>query len=381
MLESENIQAIKDRIASCIEGDRHLLDELREEVRLLVPAVHRIQPRSTTAISFVATDGGNNSLAFDPFLVQVIRVVDSSRNEHCLDAVTPNTDVALLSSEQLPADGRATALGELMRDLGLGDLSKLSHMMPKPDSEDPPSPSWVQVYRELVEWAILYKIVKDKDFATDTIIVFDGLLRSKVFSKTYFIDTIRLIERAIEGKRSRTRRSIYIVGLAKHSKVISRYKLAMHLEGILSKDYPVAARVPRELERKSYLWGEYSRGRREEETEGGEANKFVGGSLHLVKFGPKKHDPIWPVDILESQEGEADKVLGYLLADALDGFPVPFYPRCLQKAHEYASLVDFDFDVIQDAITRGIRSMIDDPQKLDAFRLQEQDPAGARYQR
>jgi len=379
MLEAENLKMITERVATCLETDRHLLDELREEVRTLAPNVRKIQPRSTTAISFVATDGGNNSLAFDPFLVQVIRVVDSSRNEYCLDAITPNTNIEALSSAQMRSEGELTALGELMRDLGQRSLSSLSHMMPKPGSDDPPSPSWVQVYRELVEWAILYRIVKHKDFANDTIIVFDGLLRSKVFSKTYFIDTIRLIEEVISEKRARTRRSIYIVGLAKHSKVISRYRLALFAEGIMLKDYPVAARVPRELERKSYVWGEYSRGTREEESQGGERNKFVGGSLHLVKFGPKKYDPIWPVDVLESQEGEAEKILGYLLADALEGFPVPFYPRCLQKAHEYASLVDFDFDVIQDAILRGIRGLVDDPQMLDIFRLQDSDPASARY--
>lgn len=381
MLESDNLKAITERVAACLEGDKHLLDELRTEIRSLASNVRKIQPRSTTAISFVGTDGGNNSLAFDPFMVQVIRVVDSSRNEYCLDAVTPNTNVATLSAEQFRQDGTATALGELMRDLGILDLSRLSHMMPKPGSSDPPSPSWVQVYRELVEWAILYKIVKDKDFATDTIIVFDGLLRSKVFSKTYFIETIKLIEKVIEAKKAKTRRSIFIVGLAKHSKVISRYRLAMYLEGVMLKDYPVAALVPRELEQKSYVWGEYGRGSREQESQGGEANKFVGGCLHLVKFGPKKFDPIWPVDVLESQVAEAEKILGYLLADATDGFPVPFYPRCLQKAHEYASLVDFDFDVIQDAITNGIRGIISDPLKLEAFKLQEQDPASARYER
>lgn len=381
MLESENLDRINQRIAECLEADRHLLDELRTEARTLAPNVRRIQPRSTTAISFVATDGGNNSLAFDPFLVQVIRVVDSSRNEYCLDAITPNTDVAALSLEQSGTGGNATALGELMMALHVDDLSRLSHMIPKPGRDEPPSPSWVQVYRELVEWAILYKIVREKDFANDTIIVFDGLLRSKVFSKTYFIDTIKLIEDEIDKKRKRTKRSIYVVGLAKHSKVISRYRLAMYLEEIMHKDYPVAALVPRELEKRSYVWGEYSRGSKEQEAEGGEANKFVGGALHLVKFGPKKNDPIWPVDILESQADEAEKILGYLLADATDGFPVPFYPRCLQKAHEYAALVDFDFDVIQGAIARGIRAIVNDPERLDAFRLQEQDPASARYGR
>ena len=99
--------------------------------------------------------------------------------------------------------------------------------------------------------------------------------------------------------------------------------------------------------------------------------------LHLVKFGPRKYDPIWPVDILESQAGERDKILGYLLADAQIGFPVPYYPRCLQKAHEYASLIDFDFDIIQDSIIQGVRSLVGDSELFDIFRLQDTDPARA----
>jgi|GEM_PF-2033868 hypothetical protein len=160
-------------------------------------------------------------------------------------------------------------------DLVVESLSYLSHMMPKPGSKEPPSPSWVQVYRELVEWATLYRIVKTKDFATDTIIVFDGLLRSKVFSKTFFIDTIRLISKVIEEKKRSTRRSIYVVGLAKHSKVITRYRLAMFAESIMLKDYPVALPVPSELEEKSYVWREYSRTTGQAEAQGGEVNKFV----------------------------------------------------------------------------------------------------------
>jgi hypothetical protein len=46
-------------------------------------------------------------------------------------------------------------------------------------------------------------------------------------------------------------------------------------------------------------------------------------------------------------------VLGSMLADAINGFLVPHYPRCLQRAHENAALVDLDFDVLQDSIYDG----------------------------
>jgi hypothetical protein len=69
-----------------------------------------------------------------------------------------------------------------------------------------------------------------------------------------------------------------------------------------------------------------------------------------------------------------------MLADATDGFPIPNYPRCLQKAHESAALVDFDLDVLQDFIYDGVRGSLGvEAATLDAFQLQDADPAQARY--
>src|SRR5690606_14834594 len=108
--------------------------------------------------------------------------------------------------------------------------------------------------------------------------------------------------------------------------------------------------------------------------------KFVGGKMFLVKFGSHRRDPVWPVDILTTQASEAQTILGSMLADAINGFPVPHYPRCLQKAHENAALVDFDFDVLQDSIYEGVRrSLGDHSHVLDVFQLQDADVAQRRY--
>jgi hypothetical protein len=153
----------------------------------------------------------------------------------------------------------------------------------------------------------------------------------------------------------------------------------MALEGVLTTEYPAFLAVPRELEEEAYVWSEYARGD-DRALEGGEVNKFVGGKMYLVKFGARPRDPIWPVDIFLPQVSDAQVVLGYLLADAIDGFPVPFYPRCLQKAHENAALVDFDFDVLQDQVLKGLRKVLaDDAPALDAFELQDVDVAQRRY--
>src|SRR5207248_4571450 len=129
---------LKQAIAECIVSDQGILHELREEIRLLRQQTKRIQPRATTSISLVGTDGGNNQLQFDPFLVQLIRVVDSSNNEYCLEAVTPSTSVAALGAAQFDREGRPrTPLGTMMDYLGVSSLDHLSHMIRRNDDGRP----------------------------------------------------------------------------------------------------------------------------------------------------------------------------------------------------------------------------------------------------
>ena len=267
----------------------------------------------------------------------------------------------------------------MMAYLGVKNLTNLSPSIRNNDDERPTSPKWVDVYRELVEWAILFSIVRNKDFGTDTLIVFDGLLRSKIFSGDLFNKYLQGLNEAISRQSEENHRRIFLAGVAKHSKVLARYRLAMALEKILVADYAAYVEIPRDLENKTYIWNEYARGD-DVVNEGTEVNKFVGGKMFFVKFGRGPRDPIWPVDIYLPQRGEAQNILGSMLADAINGFPVPFYPRCLQKAHENAALVDFDFDILQDQIFQGIRdALAEEAPVLDVFRLQDADPAQARY--
>ncbi len=383
MLDPERLAALREVIQRKAEEDRGLLEALRLEVRPLKAQVRRIQPRSTTAISLVASDGGNNKLQFDPFLVQLVRVVDSYGQELCLDAVSPTTDTDKLSDRQFDARGQPiTSLGFMMAELGVKKLYELSPMIPKPNPADDISAvktSWVLVYRDLCEWASLYERIRKTEFATDTLIVRDGLLRSKVFAKELFITYRKNINNSIVSARERKRRRLFLVGVAKHSKVLERYQLAMAIEGIMAEPYPCFLPITRDLEKKAYVWPEYATG--EEDSTGGEAPKYVAGKMFFAKFGKRSNDPVWPVDILEQQVGDAAEVFSYLLADSIEGFPVPFYPRCLQKAHEHAALVGFDMDLLQDAIIRAIRTTLSEDRHrdaLDAFRFRG-DPSGRRY--
>src|SRR5690606_19988992 len=154
----------------------------------------------------------------------------SSENQHWLEVVTPSTDIARLDQRHAPGSG-STPLGRMMAYLGVGHLWELTPMIPTPPKH-PPS-SWVQVFRELTEWAVLFSLLRERKFRTDRLIVQDGYLRSKVSSGTLFSKLCEGINEAIEHHRRQHRRHHHVVGVAKHSKVIQRYRLAMALEGIM----------------------------------------------------------------------------------------------------------------------------------------------------
>jgi len=386
MFDHETLPALREAIQHRTVADHRLLNELQEEVRSFASQVRSIKPRSTTSTSLVANDGGNNKLQFDPFFVQLVRVVDSYGKQLCLDAVSPTTDTDELSRAQFNPDGTPrTALGKMMHDLGVTDLNRLSHMIPTGEEvrKDPHSVSlsWVLVYRDLCEWAVLYERICYNTFATDTLLVRDGLLRSKLFRGEGFIRLRERIEQAIKRIRKQDKRKVFLVGLAKHSKVIERYRLAMAIENTMPPGEARYVRIPRELEAKAYVWPEYARGA-ETEGEKGESPKFVAGDMYLVRFGKNTGDPVWAVDIFTPQSNLAPEIFGYLLADAIDGFPVPFYPRCLQKAHEHAQIVDFDLSILQDEVFRAVRGLLPEDQQhiLDTFQLTSGDVAARRYE-
>jgi hypothetical protein len=379
MFDPRSHQELGQQIGASIEADRHILEQLRAEIRPLRDGVRRIQPRSTTSISLVGTDGGNNKLQFDPFLVQIVRVVDSSNNEYCLEAITLTMSTSDLSARQFDTHDRpCTPLGRMMDYLGVRELHELSPMIPDDGDPRPRRPYWMQTYRELMEWAILFDLLRRKEFATDTLLLFDGLLRSKVFTGDLFHRLLGGIREAFDRHAER-RRQLYLAGIAKKSAVYTRYRLAMMLEEVLTTDYPAYVEVPREIEKKAYLHAEYARDD-DAAALGGEINKFVGGKMFFAKFGSHKRDPIWPVDIFTHQTDKASVLIGCLLSDAQIGFPVPHYPLSLQRAHENAALVEFDFDVLQDEIYEAVRALLGEQgPMLDVFALQDSDPSALRY--
>jgi hypothetical protein len=277
-----------------------------------------------------------------------------------------------------------------MKDLDCTTLNQLSPMIPSGikirEQPDQISKSWVLTYRDLCEWAVLYDKICYTRFSTNTLIVRDGLLRSKLFNyisptKTaLFIKMIDNINLAIKNAYLNDKVRIYLVGLAKHSQVLSRYSLVMELENIIPKGDPRYTRVPLDLEQKSYTWKEFIWNENTND-DSREINKFSMGHLYLVRFGRLKSDPIWAVDLLPSQSKFDSEIFGYLLADSINGFPVSHYPLCLQKAHEHAQVVGFDMNILQDEVIKAIKEILpEDKKEVIDHQVFNSDQSQKRYE-
>lgn len=376
MFDPEQLPELKRLVREATQGDSGLLERILEQVTWLNP-VKTIQPRNTSSISLVAADGGNNRLIFNPFSLTVVRVVDTHGVEQFLDVISPSTDTVALGRRHLE---QGTSLGKMMEALNVSSLAELSPMIP----EENKSGSWPLVYRDLCEWAVLYDLICNTRWGTDTLVVHDGLLRAKIFTGDLFMVLYGCLKKAIERVRREQRRDVFLVGIAKHSRVIERYRLAMAIKNVFPAGHPRYAVVPPEIQDEVYgTWPEYVR-RPEDNAPGKEVPKFNMGAMHLVRFGKMSADPVWTVDLLDfqAQQGKAQQIFGSLVFDAEQGFPVPCYPHCLQEADRHAQVVDLDLAILQAALEDAVREQVPAGRHavFDAQVLSASDPAAVRYQ-
>jgi hypothetical protein len=374
LFDPDRLPELQRLVREATHRDASLLEDVLSQVLSLRPVL-AIQPRNTNSVSLVASDGGNNRLEFNPFSLMMVRVVDTYGVEQFLDVISPSTDTVALGRRHLD---RLTPLGKMMLDLGVTSLDELSPMLSEKRKPD----SWPLVYRDLCEWAVLYDLICNSSWGSDTLIIHDGLLRAKIFAKDFFIVLYGKLQEAIERTRRERRRDVFLVGIAKHSRVIERYRLAMAIAEVFPAGQPRYVQVPLEIQHAVYdSWPEYIKSP-DDDSGDTEKPKFNMGSMHLVRFGTMSADPVWTVDLLQFQASRAQQIFGSLLSDADQGFPVPRYPHSLQEADRHAQVVDLDLAILQRALEDAVRLQVPPARRpvFDAQVLSSADPAAARYQ-
>lgn len=363
--------------------DDSYLQKFREYARRLKSGVKPLRTYSVNAVSFVSADGGDNRLAFNPVMVELVRVVDSRGNEHALDAVSSTISIEELEERAKRGSKYAvTPLERLAQDTGktLEQMSYLIRGLGTPGK----STGAMRCYRDIVEWAVLYDLVANPNlqWGSDTILVRDGLLRTKSFSR----DTFPLLDKHIRGcVAAHAERNIQLslVGVAKQSAVLGRLAVALELEATFHKSYPCFVQVDGDIEAECYnfdrTWLDTYETTEEDDT--GRRLYQSLGQLYLVKFGDRPMDPVWPVDIAKWQVDQAERILGQLTVDAQQGFPIPDYPMCIQRAHDFAKLSGLEIQDLQDMLFQGMcgRLTAEESERLLRMKYLGQTLANLRY--
>lgn len=377
-LADYDLAEIRKRIYEAYQKENPILEKFRKYARDLANRVKPVRPYSVNAVSFVSSDGGDNRLFFNPAVIELVRVVDSRGNQCAIDAIASNTKTSDLN-ERVKADSplMVKPLKRLCDDLNISELEQLSYLLS--GLEEGKSTGAIRCYRDIVEWAVLYDLIVNYEWGNDTVIVRDGLLRTKSFKREIFPKIDAKIREGIE-KHKRKNVNISIVGVAKQSAVLSRLAVALELEGVFHKPFSCYAEVPREIEMECYNYDrtwldtyetiqEYNEKAREE---GSSEKPYLYqsmGQMFLVKFGDRPYDPVWPVDIAAFQVHEADRIIGQLTVDAQNGFPIPDYPMCIQKAHDYAKIGGIEVTILQDILFEGITQNLNDQEKERMLRM------------
>lgn len=369
MLANDNFEEIRQRILDAYKNEDHVLVKVREYAKQLKSEVKPIRTYSANAVSFVASDGGDNRLFFNPAVIELVRIVDSRGNQCALDAIAGNSKASDFNKR---ANSGSSLLVEPLRKLCLDlemNVLDLSYLL-KGIEEEGKSTGAIRTYRDIVEWAVLYELLKYREWGSDTIIVREGLLRTKSFKRSVFPKIDKLIREAHQNHLKKNI-SVSIVGVAKQSAVLSRLAVALELEGTFHKSYPCYVKVPDEIEADCYNYDRTWLDTLESIPPDTNSEHLYQsfGNMYLVKFGDRPFDPVWPVDIAAWQAKEAEKIIGQLTQDARPGFPIPDFPMCVQKAHDFAKVNGIEVDILQDIFFEGITQKFTPNEKEIVLRI------------
>ena len=249
-LENINLDEVKRRLASAWEAERKDLEQLRAIARQLKGGARKLGRQQASAVAFVAADGGDNRIRLNaspggaPAIVELVRVVDSNGRECALDAVAGAVDDDFFSKP------RADVMTRLCRDLSVSQVSDLSPYLSKPQISRSEK---MRIYRDIIEWAALYHLLTEREWGSDTLLVREGALRTRVFHPEIFHKMDKKIRAACEQHRNRDSVNMFFVGVAKNTVLLERLRFALSLEDVFDKRaYPCHVRVPQNVAEKFY---------------------------------------------------------------------------------------------------------------------------------
>ncbi|MGC8553972.1 MAG: hypothetical protein ACP5NA_00550 [Candidatus Acidulodesulfobacterium sp.] len=365
MLSDDNLDLIRYQIEMSYKAtEEPVVKELRNFAKKIKDNIKILRPYTATAVSFVSADGGNNNIKFNPCVLELVRVVDSRGVQCAIDPIFGNSNATNLNERV----ERIKPLKRLCADLGLNRLSDISYLLAGIGQQDKTAAA-VKVYRDIVEWAILYDFLYN-DWGNNTIIIREGLLRTKSIKNTIFPKLDKKIKEKCEEHKQKRNINVNVVGVAKESAVISRLSLALAIENVFKLPYSCYVKVPDEIEQYCYNYDRTWFNTFDDVSTEEENQKYASmGKLFLVKFGDGAYDPVWPVDIAAWDIENAEMILGQLLHDARLGFPIPDFPLSIQNAHGHAKINGIEVELLEDMLIEGISKTLTESERESIYRM------------
>ncbi len=375
-LDSMDTEKIREAVRDAYRRGHSAMNEMREIARGLQP--RQLAHYEASAIAFVAADGGNQIPSsgagggfFNPAMIEMVRVVDSQGRECMSDAIAAggneNGDIADWREKTKTIE----PLRVLCRDLRANSVGDLSPYLSGNNRR-----SVVEAYREIAEWASVYSLMAEYKWPSDSLLVHEGPLRSGIFHREIFERLDEQFEKAYRRQKEKGV-TVSLVGISKSSAILSRLSAALALEAVFEKDYPCCAKVGKKTAGKFYRrrWLDTV------ETAPPGGDYLSMGEMFLVKFGKPSLSPVWTVDIARWHKHQANDVLGQLAADSRPGFPIPDFPMCVQRAHDYARVGPLEISVFSDMLTEEMTKNLSADERERLYRLKHlgEDITARRY--
>ena len=324
-----------------MENQQRKMQELRGVVKRLefVP----LDPGgSYQSVTFKAFDGGMFNIDFDPFEFDIVMVADSNGNRKMWFAA-PSGDMgnrAELARIIEPFE-REPAIRGFLDMLGGGTLQDVSEVLTRRDT-----------LMEIGEFACMFDKVRSAPADERTIIMRDGLLRTKKI-KSELIG--RLKQELLDAKDR-----VWMVGVAKSSQILFLLQAALMCERKFPAGRIGYIKIPFDVERRAYTWSGHGLLKRDETKQ----LDYAFGDLYVAKLS--QHSNILVTLEIPSIDGrplygmdDTMNMISYLAKDSRVSYPNIGYPQTLMRAHEFAVQHGFPVSVIRDSIIDKLRSMSD----------------------
>lgn len=314
-----------------LETQTKKLENLRTEVKKLefVPIE---SAGYYSSIAYKSFDGGMFKLNFNPLEIDVIEIADSNGNTKLKFAVPLSEELDktdLRSIEELPI------INKFLSILRVSSLVEASEVLKDP-----------KTLMEIGEWACIFDKITTASHEEKTIVMKDGLLRTKKIKS----ELIGKLKGLLENKKGH----VMLVGVAKTSKIVSLLSTALILEKKIPPNQIGYIKIPLELELKVYTWSGKGliRGRIE-------SLNYAFGAIYIVKLS-KLRNILVTVEIPNNYtKEEITEIISYLAKDSKYSYPILGYPQTIMRAHEAAVRVGLPASIVKDKILERVKELSD----------------------